>query len=90
MLGMDAEDLPNLKRWSEAVRARPAVERALQVGAEKRSTPEQLKSDDRAHAILFGGAAREAVPPPAGSLEVGLADPEPRPRRAAGGGEPTH
>ena len=53
--GQNLDDYPNLKRWFEAIMARPAVVAGMAVGAELRGKPEDLKTDDAAHAILFGG-----------------------------------
>jgi GSH-dependent disulfide-bond oxidoreductase len=50
--GQELEDFPNLKRWFEAIKARPAVERGLAV------LKEELRSagppDKKAWEILFG------------------------------------
>ncbi len=53
--GQELEDFPNLKRWFEAVMDRPAVKAGMALGAEFRGRPEDLKTDDAAHSILFGG-----------------------------------
>lgn len=52
--GQDLDESPHLKRWFETISDRPAVVRGMAVGAEKRTRPEDLKTDDRAHDILFG------------------------------------
>ena len=52
--GQNLDDFPNLKRWFEAVMARPAVIRGMAVGEERRGRPEDLKTNDSAHSILFG------------------------------------
>ena len=54
--GQDIREFPHVRRWMEAVKARPAVVRGLAVGAELRnpagiSTPEE-------RAVLFGQRAR--------------------------------
>jgi GSH-dependent disulfide-bond oxidoreductase len=53
--GQDLEDFPHLKRWFDTILARPAVERALGVGQERRSN---LADDKDAQKVLFGQRAR--------------------------------
>ncbi|AKT37292.1 glutathione S-transferase N-terminal domain-containing protein [Chondromyces crocatus] len=53
--GQKLEDFPHLKRWFEALKARPSVERGLAVGAELRQQPNM---DEEAKKILFGQKAR--------------------------------
>lgn len=50
--GIALDELPNFKRWLEAMRGRPAVERGLAVGSELRNQSQQL--DDEARKWLFG------------------------------------
>ncbi|MFT3765003.1 MAG: glutathione S-transferase N-terminal domain-containing protein [Minicystis sp.] len=53
--GQDLEEFPNLKRWFEAIGARPAVERGMAVGKELRST---APMDEEAKKVLFGQTAK--------------------------------
>ena len=48
--GIDIGEFPNVKRWIDALLARPAVDRALKVGAERRI---DLASDKEAQKVLF-------------------------------------
>ena len=48
---IDIEDFPHFNRWREAVLARPAVQRGLVIGAEKRMN---LADNEDAKKVLFG------------------------------------
>lgn len=56
--GQDISQFPHLKRWLDAMLARPAVQRGLAVGEEKRRPPDYLKNNPDARAVLFGQRAR--------------------------------
>ncbi len=49
--GQKLEDFPNLKRWFDALNARPAVQRGLAVLAEKRR---QGPLDEKSREVMFG------------------------------------
>lgn len=53
--GQDLEDFPHLKRWFEAIQARPAVQKGFAVGKELRRN---LNDDEEAKKVLFGQKAR--------------------------------
>lgn len=53
--GQDLNDFPHLKKWFETILARPAVERGLAVGQERRNN---LANDKDAQKVLFGQRAR--------------------------------
>jgi GST-like protein len=55
--GQDLDDFPHLKRWFEVMKARPAVERGLEVGKAEREKL-NLASDKNAQSVLFGQKAR--------------------------------
>ncbi len=48
----DLNDFPNLQRWFETIRARPATQRAYELAAEINSTPSV--HDEASRKILFG------------------------------------
>jgi GST-like protein len=48
--GIELADYPNVKRWHEAIAARPAVQRGVEVLASAR----RALTDDKAREILFG------------------------------------
>ncbi len=48
--GIDLDTLPNVKRWHEAIAARPAVKRGVEVLASARKPI----TDDKAREVLFG------------------------------------
>ena len=52
--GQKLEDFPNLKRWFDAIHARPAVQRAYARAKEFRTVP---ATDPEARKILFGQSA---------------------------------
>jgi GST-like protein len=49
--GVDMADYPNVKRWFDEINARPAVERGLQVLAERRRSG---PITDEAREVMFG------------------------------------
>ena len=51
--GVNIADYPNVKRWFDAINARPAVQRALQVLADQ-SAANQAPHTDKSWDILFG------------------------------------
>ncbi|NVP54245.1 glutathione S-transferase N-terminal domain-containing protein [Mycoplana rhizolycopersici] len=56
--GQRLEDFQNLKRWFEAMLARPAVQRGIEVGKEERARQASLAEDKEAQKILFNQRAR--------------------------------
>jgi len=52
--GQDIKEFPHLHRWFKAVGNRPAVQRGIEVGAERRKKPSDLRDDVKAHELLFG------------------------------------
>ncbi|KQS67931.1 glutathione S-transferase [Rhizobium sp. Leaf371] len=56
--GQDLNDFPHLKRWFEALAARPAVIAGFDVGREERERQKHLSEDKDAQKILFGQRAQ--------------------------------
>jgi GST-like protein len=52
--GQNLDDFPHLKRWFETIRARPAVQRAYEIGPRYRPEPEMSDADKK---VLFGQTA---------------------------------
>src|SRR5688572_2135843 len=55
--GQDIEEFPNLRRWLEAVKARPAVQRGMALGLELRKGIDM--KDPKVQGVLFGQRARK-------------------------------
>ncbi|GGC57175.1 glutathione S-transferase N-terminal domain-containing protein [Chelatococcus reniformis] len=55
--GQDINDFPHMRRWLEAIKARPAVQRGLAVNAEDRQKLD-LGKDQEARKLLFGQGVR--------------------------------
>jgi len=55
--GQDLDEFPNVRRWFNAMKARPAVKRAIDIGKEERER-QNLATDEEARKILFGQRAR--------------------------------
>jgi GST-like protein len=55
--GMALEDFPHLKAWFEAIRARPATQRAYAMGEEIKGRFD-LTTDEEARKVLFGQGAK--------------------------------
>ena len=49
--GVDIEEYPNVKRWREAILARPAVQRGLTLLADRRQS---AAMDQKSREVLFG------------------------------------
>jgi GSH-dependent disulfide-bond oxidoreductase len=50
--GVEIADYPNVRRWREAIAARPAVQRGLQLLADRSRRSSQM--DDKQREVLFG------------------------------------
>jgi GST-like protein len=54
--GQNLEDFPNLKRWYEAIEARPAVQKGMAVMADG---PALQPNDNETFSVLFGAKQYE-------------------------------
>ncbi len=55
--GQDLNDFPDLRRWFDTMKARPAVHKGIEIGKEKRQQS-NLADDKEAQKVLFGQRAR--------------------------------
>lgn len=55
--GQDLEEFPNLRRWFDVVKSRPAVSKGLDIGKAEREKM-NLATDSNAQSVLFGQRAR--------------------------------
>jgi GSH-dependent disulfide-bond oxidoreductase len=55
--GQNLDDFPNLRRWFNAMKARPAVVRGIDIGKDVRAQS-NLATDKEAQKVLFGQRAR--------------------------------
>jgi GST-like protein len=58
--GQDIAEFPNLEKWFQRMRDRPAVAKAVKVGEDLRSASYNLATDKEAQKILFGQRARRS------------------------------
>ena len=52
--GIDMSEFPNVKRWFDAIMARPAVQRGIKVLVKDKQAPPQISLDDEARENMFG------------------------------------
>mgnify|MGYP003349916347 CR=1 FL=1 len=52
--GQKMDEIPNFKRWFEAIDARPAVKKGLELMAQEREMAAQRGMTDQARDVLFG------------------------------------
>ncbi|MCY6381484.1 glutathione S-transferase N-terminal domain-containing protein [Hoeflea prorocentri] len=55
--GQRIEDFPNLKRWHDAMMAKPSVKKSLEIGKDERARS-NIADDKEAQKVLFGQRAR--------------------------------
>ena len=55
--GQDLDEFPNLRRWFDAMKARPAVRKGIEIGKEEREKM-NLATDEEARKVMFGQRAR--------------------------------
>jgi GST-like protein len=63
MRGLDIEEFPNVKRWLEAMAARPAVAKAMAMGPEFREDPATITDEEKARrAGIMANQRAQPVP----------------------------
>jgi GST-like protein len=55
--GQNLDEFPNVRRWFNTMKARPAVHKGIEIGKEERQR-QNLETDEEARKILFGQRAR--------------------------------
>lgn len=55
--GQDLDEFPNVRRWFNSLKSRPAVQKGIEIGRQERER-QNLANDEEARKILFGQRAR--------------------------------
>jgi GST-like protein len=61
--GIDIEEFPNVKRWLEALAARPAIQKAMALGPEFREDPASISVEEQARrAKIVANQRAQSIP----------------------------